>query len=471
MSLNWKEINEILSEIPFEGSLIRNIYQPSHHELVLELYNRGKNFRILISLETGVTRIHTISKKPRNPQKPPRFVLFLRAHVKNGRISTVYQVDSERIVKLVVRRYNETTILWIRLWGGAANIIATDEEGNILDAHYRRPKRGEISGGYYNPEKQPLPEVEGKSDRYNVRELPGEGSFNERVESYYRELKEKSEREKLVSSIIQLINTRENRLLSTLEELESKKKDYENFERYKELGDLIMATLHRIKKGESWIETEDFFNENRPVTIQLDEKLNPSENAEKYYKKYRKFKAGLKRLENEISNIRGNLNELGKKRAIVTKNNTDISTLREIRREFERKSVRKQETTERGLSFVSKGFTIRVGRNAKENDELLRRYAHGNDFWFHARDYPGSYVFVRSKPGKSLPLDTMLDASNLALYYSKRKNSGEGDVYYTRVKYLRRMKDGKTGLVIPTKEKNLHITLDMERIKRLKSFF
>ncbi len=71
----------------------------------------------------------------------------------------------------------------------------------------------------------------------------------------------------------------------------------------------------------------------------------------------------------------------------------------------------------------------------------------------HTRDYPGGYVFIRNQPGKSVPLEVLLDAGNLALFYSKARQSGKGDLYYTQVKYLRRAKDGPTGLVLPTQEK------------------
>jgi predicted ribosome quality control (RQC) complex YloA/Tae2 family protein len=119
--------------------------------------------------------------------------------------------------------------------------------------------------------------------------------------------------------------------------------------------------------------------------------------------------------------------------------------------------------------FFSNPFRIFVGRTAKENDELLRRKVRGNDWWFHARDWPGAYVFVKAQAGKSLPLETLLDAATLAVHYSKGKTSGQGDVYYTQVKYLRRAKGAKKGTVLPTQEKNLHVKLDPARIERLKA--
>ena len=76
-------------------------------------------------------------------------------------------------------------------------------------------------------------------------------------------------------------------------------------------------------------------------------------------------------------------------------------------------------------------------------------------------------MFIKVEKGKSVPLDVLLDAGNLALHFSKGKNSQRGDVYYTQVKYLRRAKEGPRGLVIPTQEKNLAVTREPARIKRL----
>ena len=122
-----------------------------------------------------------------------------------------------------------------------------------------------------------------------------------------------------------------------------------------------------------------------------------------------------------------------------------------------------------GLDYTVNGWYILVGRDANENDELLRHHVRGADMWFHVRDFPGGYVFVKNRPGKTIPLDILLDAANLAVYYSKARNAGKTDLYYTHVKYLRRAKNGPKGLVIPTQEKNLCITPDKERLRRLDS--
>jgi predicted ribosome quality control (RQC) complex YloA/Tae2 family protein len=85
------------------------------------------------------------------------------------------------------------------------------------------------------------------------------------------------------------------------------------------------------------------------------------------------------------------------------------------------------------------------------------------------RDFPGSYVFIKHRSGKTVPLDILLDAGNLALFYSKGRNNGEADLFYTQVKYLRRAKNAPKGTVLPTQEKNLHIKTDENRLKELEN--
>ena len=90
--------------------------------------------------------------------------------------------------------------------------------------------------------------------------------------------------------------------------------------------------------------------------------------------------------------------------------------------------------------------------------------------WLHARDYAGGYVFVKCQKNKSIPLEILLYAGNLAIYHSKARKNGSADLYYTQVKYLRRAKNGPKGLVIPTQEKNLFCKIDEAKLRRLDEY-
>jgi predicted ribosome quality control (RQC) complex YloA/Tae2 family protein len=91
------------------------------------------------------------------------------------------------------------------------------------------------------------------------------------------------------------------------------------------------------------------------------------------------------------------------------------------------------------------------------------------DLWLHVRDYSGSYVFIKARRDKSVPLEILLDAGMLAVYYSKARKNSEGNVYYTQVKHLRRIKGETKGLVSPSMEKNLFIRLDDKRLREVLS--
>jgi predicted ribosome quality control (RQC) complex YloA/Tae2 family protein len=229
-----------------------------------------------------------------------------------------------------------------------------------------------------------------------------------------------------------------------------------------------MAQLHQIQKGQKWLETGNFCNNNEKVHIELDPLLSPTENAERYYARFKKAKSGLGKLQDEIESLQEELEQLERTYAELYSRGEPAQIHSFIRRNRPKKKQKKKDSGIPGLQFSSHGFTLLLGRNARENDALLRKHTRGNDYWLHSRDYPGAYVFIRNKAGKSVPLDVLLDAGNLALHYSKAKHEGGGELYYTQVKYLRRAKDGKTGLVIPTQEKNLSVEIDTDRLERMR---
>jgi len=475
LSLNWLEINEILAEIPIEESFLREFHQPDHHSLVFELYNRSNKFKLFISLDNRNCRLHLLEKKLSNPRTLPRFAAFLRAHLKNGKVKECSQVGSERIVKFSItkgapgeqsERSERRYLLWIRLWGGAANVIVTDINNLILDCFFRRPGKGEITGGYYNPAEE-LKERTPKKE-YSIRPLTGPGTFNQKIEAFYFALAQDQQLKELKDTIAQALQNRENRLLASIEGLAKKKEEYTAFKHFKIQGDLVTTNMHALRKGSKWLHTFSFEDPEREIEIELNPTLTPAQNAEWYYEKYRKAKRGAFRIEQEINELQQSLKEIEKKRLLVVNEESPekLKLLFPVRPKQQRKKDKALSVP--GLTYYSAGFRIFVGRTAQENDTLLRKFVRGNDYWLHVRDYPGAYVFIKSRAGKSLPLETLLDSANLALFYSKGKKSGSGDVYYTKVKYLRRVRRGRTGLVIPTQEKNLFVKLDQARMERLK---
>jgi len=229
-----------------------------------------------------------------------------------------------------------------------------------------------------------------------------------------------------------------------------------DYERFREMGDLLLAHLSEIQKGQSRVEVEDFQGGRR--TIPLDPKLDPASNAQQYYKRYKKLKRGEERLKARLKELEMELRYLQSLEVHLGQAET-MEDLRELQAELEaegyleRPEVRAHAEGSLGpRSYNFEGFTILVGRSGRQNDELIRR-AQGEDYWLHARDRPGAHVIVRcGRRGIKPPDEVLIRAAELAAYYSKGRGSSKVPVICTKVKYLRKPKGARPGSVIVTRE-------------------
>jgi predicted ribosome quality control (RQC) complex YloA/Tae2 family protein len=105
----------------------------------------------------------------------------------------------------------------------------------------------------------------------------------------------------------------------------------------------------------------------------------------------------------------------------------------------------------------SDGFSIFVGRSAQHNDYVTFELGDRNDLWLHARGVPGSHVIVKSS-GREIPDQTLLEAAQIALYYSKNRTTTKGEVTYAPQKYIRKVKGQFPGLVTVSNDKSINVT-------------
>jgi len=183
---------------------------------------------------------------------------------------------------------------------------------------------------------------------------------------------------------------------------------------------------------------------------------------------YKKSVSGIEDLEFDIKKSKNEIAKLDADYEQVVTESNPIAIQQLLRKQNKPKQQIKKEHP--GLVYEIEGWRILVGRTAGENDELLRHHVKGFDLWLHTRDWAGGYVFIKNRPGKTVPLDILLNAGNLAVYYSKARKAQTADLYYTQVKYLRRAKNAPKGTVLPTNEKNLTISLDQERLRKMEMF-
>ena len=281
-------------------------------------------------------------------------------------------------------------------------------------------------------------------------------SFGALLDMYYtvRDLKESMrQKSQAVRKTVQNLCTRLTRKLAIQEkELEA---TYDR-ERLRQLGDIVTANIHKIIKGQTVVQCEDFYDENMTVIdIPISPILSPQQNAAKFYKDYTRMKNAEKELtkqielgENELHYLKSVLEELSRAQ-------TDAE-LEEIKRELQEGGYLRAESGKKKMKqsklapmrFESTdGYPIYVGRNNKQNDELTFRLARKDDIWCHASKVHGSHVII-SCGGTTPPDDTITQAAQLAAYYSETSGGQNIPVDVTPVKQVKKIPNGKPGMVI-----------------------
>jgi len=457
-SLNWREIDAILAELALPGSFIRDVRQPRIRELVWELYLPRASWSaattgrcwLLTSFHERYSRLHAVPSAPARPATTQRFVSFLRARVVGCRIQAAEQLPGNRIVRVQLSHGDEDLLLWWRLWGSASNCVVTDSDHVVLDALLRRPRRDEVSAGRFA-----LPQaVPAGSEAYQVRKLPDGGTLNQRFAQLFTDAETADRQAQQLTNARRLHDAEESRLTRLIGRLRDEMSATSGHQRSSELGSLILSNLAAVEPGARSLTVTDH-DSGGQIEIKLQPLLSGPHNAEQYFdrskEQRRRYQTAAARLQ-EAEATRGGM-----------RGNSSAGTSQRVSRPARRQG----RPGGAGVNVRSGAFTILVGRSATESDLLLRNRARGSDYWLHCRDSPGGHVFVLAIRGKSVPLSTLLDAGNLAVFYSKVRSSGRADVYYTQVKHLRRVPGDPAGHVLPTHERNLDIRLDQARIQRL----
>ena len=252
-------------------------------------------------------------------------------------------------------------------------------------------------------------------------------------------------------------------------------KECANRDKLKKYGDLIMANLYRIEKGQGIAEVEDFYDADCPlVKIQLDKRLNASQNAQKYYREYRKADTAEKKLTALIKEGEEELLYIDSVFDSLTRATTE-SEVSELRSELADQGYVKLSRIKGKppkalppIRFMSSdGFEIKVGRNNKQNDKLTCKDSEKLDIWLHTKNITGSHTVI-SCHGEQPPERTIMEAAVIAAYHSKGKNSSQVPVDFTLIKNVKKPAGAKPGMVIFTDNKTLYVTPDEELVERLK---
>ncbi len=301
------------------------------------------------------------------------------------------------------------------------------------------------------------------------------GSFSELLDGFYGE-RDRIERMRVRSQdLLRVLTTASDRLSRKINAQRGDLEKCAKRDEWRVCGDLLSANLYRLQKGQNSVELQNFYDEKQPsVAVRLDPTLTPSQNAQKYYKEYRKAKTAeeilnvqIRQAEEELAYLDTVFEELSR-----ASNEKELS---EIRAELTeqgyiraQRGYKKQNASIGPMQFRSSdGFLILAGRNNRENDYLTLKQAKKNDLWFHTKNIPGSHV-VLSLQGRAPSGEAVEQAAMLAACYSRGRGSSNVAVDYTQVRHVSKPQGAKPGMVIYVDFKTVFAAPDLQAAEKMK---
>jgi len=295
------------------------------------------------------------------------------------------------------------------------------------------------------------------------------------IEDYYISKDNKERISQKASSMKKNLSLKLDRIKHKIEKQELELKESENADKYRIRGELITSYIYMIKEGMESVVLENYYDNNKKIEISLRPNLSPSENAQKYFKKYNKLKNAGQEIAKQMT-INIEEKEYLENTLLSIENCDDAKELKEIREELIREGYIKsykmpkkdnKPGTDMRKYISCEGNMIIVGKNNKQNDYLTLRLADNEDYWFHTKDIPGSHVLIKSA-GKKVTDKELVEAAILAAYYSKARMSANVPVDYTMKKNVKKPSGAKPGMVIYEKNKTLYVTPSDEAKAKIK---
>ena len=290
-------------------------------------------------------------------------------------------------------------------------------------------------------------------------------SLSELLEDVFAERDRKERIRSASNELSKLVNNLIQRIAKKIIIRKKEQEKCADGEKWRVYGELLKANLYAVERGVPYIDVQNYYDpELKTVRIPLNVALTPAQNAQRYFKEYKKCcnAAGLlgqliEESEAELQYMESVADELSRAESVTELNEikAELQTAGYLRRSGDRK---KQVKASSPLEFESPdGFKVLVGRNNRQNDELTLKTADDGDMWFHTKNIPGSHVIVCCK-GKELPDSTILFAAKLAALHSKAADSSAVPVDYTRVKYVKKPQGARPGMVIYKTNKTVFVT-------------
>ena len=284
-------------------------------------------------------------------------------------------------------------------------------------------------------------------------------SLSEAADEYYFARQRAMELLSKYTAVKQELTREIARRENAIKAIESDRARFENPERLKRFGDLILANLATARTHDSTVVVVDYYDqEQRELQIDIPEGSTLQEAASLYFSRYQKARRALEALASRERSVSINIEPLKQLlRRLDQEPTCDcidevIAEMDQLLERSPNRRIDRKKGSEKGSPFGRRfrstdGYEIVVGRNDKENDALTFRVAKPYDVWLHAADYPGSHVVVRNPTRQPPPHRTIIEAAEIAAFYSQAKRDSKAAVHYTQRKFVSKPPRSKPGLV------------------------
>ena len=299
------------------------------------------------------------------------------------------------------------------------------------------------------------------------------GSVSELLDRYYSKREHAELMRARSADLKRQVNTIYERTLRRQTSREQELNSTEKADKAKLYGELLTAYLGQLTKGIKQTQVTDYYS-GQTITIPLDPQKTPVQNAQKYYRDYRKLTTARKILGELLDEGKKEIEYLESVKYEVETAQTEqefLAIRKELKDSGYLKAYKEPKSKQKKINdyyryISSDGFSIVAGRNNGANDKLTLREASKNDLWFHAKNGAGSHTVILTE-GKQVSGETMTEAAAIAAYHSVFRRGEQVAVDYTEIKNVKKAPGQKAGMVIYSNYKTAYVTPDSEKIESL----
>ena len=472
------------------GARVEKVHQPAKAEIVLHLRTRGGAYRLFLSAESASPRIHLTAYPTENPQNPPMLCMLFRKHLTGAQLCAIRQSGLDRILFLDFDATNEIgdkvkITLCIEITGQHSNIILINQNGKIIDAVKRvyetdaarvisaldavtaaLQKNAPAYCVVYNAEEKPCDFSFLDIAQYeNFFKKTYSNSFCALLDSFYFERDRQLRAKRKAGDLYRTLHTLQERTARKIANQQGELQACADKENLRVSAELIQANQYMLKKGTAVYEVPNYYADGQTERIAVNPALTPAQNAQKYYKAYKKAHTAEKMLEQLIEKGEQELVYFESVLDTLSRADTE-SELALIRQELidggylKRKKGGKQRLPKEAPPYsftTSEGFKVLVGRNNVQNDKLTLKTAKNYDVWLHTQNFAGAHTILLSENREITDL-ALSEAAQIAAFFSSAREAQKVPVDYTRIKNIKKPVGAKPGKVIYHVYNTIYVT-------------